>query len=110
LTTRILVVIIYNMKATNIINTRAIFAEDAFAEIVVWEVPKSVLGSSHSFKYSLAYVVSGVCVLRLDNEAGKGDHLHYGNTEAAYKFVSTDALLNDFYSYITRWNDENGHT
>jgi hypothetical protein len=97
------------MKATNIINTRAPLSENAFAEIVVWEVPKRVPGSSHDFKYSLAYVVNNVCVLRLDNEAGKGDHLHYGNTESAYHFVSTNALLNDFYSYVTRWNDENGN-
>ena len=28
----------------------------------------------HGFKYRLAFVVNGVCVLRYDNEAGKGDH------------------------------------
>ena len=29
-------------------------------------------------KYSLAYVVEGECVLRYDNEAGKGDHIRLG--------------------------------
>jgi hypothetical protein len=38
-------------------------------------VPRSVRTSGHEFKYSLAYVVEGECVLRYDNEAGKGDHI-----------------------------------
>ncbi len=33
-------------------------------------------GSSHGFKYRLAYVVDGVCVVRYDNEVDKGDHRH----------------------------------
>jgi len=36
-------------------------------------------GSVHSFKYRLAHVVRGVCVLRDDNEAGRGDHRHVRN-------------------------------
>jgi Family of unknown function (DUF6516) len=47
---------------------------DAFVELRIWLAPKSVCGSVHRFKYALAYVVAGVCVLRYDNEAGKGDH------------------------------------
>lgn len=31
-----------------------------------------------------------------DNEAGKGDHRHYGETEEPYRFVSLDKLLEDF--------------
>jgi hypothetical protein len=33
-------------------------------------------------------VVDGVCVLRYDNEAGKGDHKHIGTVETAYVFES----------------------
>ncbi len=43
-----------------------------------------VVGSAHSFKYSLAYVIHGMCVLRYDNEAGKGDHLHFDGEESSY--------------------------
>jgi len=52
---------------------------------------------------------SMMCVLRFDNEAGKGDHVHYGSTESSYQFVSIDELLADFSKYIQRWNNENGN-
>jgi hypothetical protein len=97
------------MDAGLIVDERIIYSELAFAEIVVWELPKRLLGSTHGYKYRLAYVVDEVCVLRLDNEAGKGDHVHYGPTEGSYQFVSIDVLLDDFYNYIQRWNHENGH-
>jgi len=44
-------------------------------------------------------VVDDVCVLRFDNEAGKGDHVHYGSTESSYQFVSIDELFADFSKY-----------
>ena len=50
--------------------------------MVVWEVPKPKRGSAHSFKYRLALISDGVCMLRYDNEAGKGDHKHIGRREA----------------------------
>jgi len=54
-------------------------------------------GSRHRFKYRLALVRDGVCMLRYDNEAGKGDHRHFGNTEERYAFTDTDTLLADFW-------------
>jgi len=68
----------------------------AFAEVVIWALPRALAGSSHSFKYRLAYVVNGDCVLRYDNEAGKGDHRHRGGREALYKFTDPDRLMTDF--------------
>jgi hypothetical protein len=50
-----------------------------------------------------AYVVSGVCVLRYDNESGKGDHRHIGNVETAYRFTTPDRLLVDFWQDVDRW-------
>ena len=52
--------------------------------------------SVHLFKYSLAYVVDETCVLRYDNEAGKGDHRHYGAKEESYAFLSPEKLIADF--------------
>ena len=52
-----------------------------FVEIVVWQLPRPVGGSIHSFKYRLALVIDDVCVLRYDNEAGKGDHRHLQDKE-----------------------------
>ena len=69
--------IIANMKAVELVRTRATFSETAFAELVLWQVPKPVAGSTHAFKYRLAYVVDGICVVRYDNEVGKGDHRHF---------------------------------
>jgi hypothetical protein len=55
-------VIVFNMKATLLIRDRIVLSESAFAELVLWQVPKPVSGSSHSFKYRLAYIVNGFCV------------------------------------------------
>jgi Family of unknown function (DUF6516) len=99
-----------NMKATEIFRRRIVYAETAFAEIVLWKVPIPLLGSPHSYKYRLAYVVNGVCVLRYDNEAGKGDHRHFGKIEENYQFSGPEALILDFQQDIARWNHENGNT
>ena len=36
------------------------------------------------------------CVLRYDNETGKGDHRHIGAQEEPYSFTSIEKLLEDF--------------
>ncbi|AIA54076.1 hypothetical protein Acaty_c0185 [Acidithiobacillus caldus ATCC 51756] len=51
-------------------------------------------------------MVLGDCVLRYDNEAGKGDHRHVGGTEEVYRFSSPRQLMADFFEDIARWNDE----
>ena len=95
------------MKATQLVRTRIAYSPNAFAEIVLWQVPSPLKGSAHSFKYRLAYVVGSICVLRYDNEVGKGDHRHFGNVEMAYSFITPDQLIADFQSDIARWNREN---
>lgn len=95
------------MKAVPLISTRITYSEAAFAELVLWRPPKPVQGSPHGFKYRLAYVVRGECVLRYDNEVGNGDHRHFGGIETAYRFTTPDKLIADFQSDIERWNDEN---
>jgi hypothetical protein len=98
------------MKATLVARTRVVYTEHSFAELVLWRVPASVAGSSHEFKYRLAYVVSGVCVVRYDNEVGKGDHRHFGDTESKYSFSTPEALLAAFERDIARWNRENSNS
>ncbi len=107
MTTSVCVVSLSNMKAALVARTRIVYAENAFAELVLWKVPLPVSGSTHAFKYRLAYVVNGVCVVRYDNEVGKGDHRHFGETEADYAFTTPDALLAAFERDISRWNHEN---
>ena len=96
-----------NMKAIQLVSTRILYSESAFAELVLWRLPQPIDGSPHSFKYRLAYVVRGECVLRYDNEAGKGDHRHVGRIESAYAFTTPEQLIADFQPDIERWNDEN---
>lgn len=95
------------MKATELFRQRITYAEDKFAELVLWQVPKPLAGSTHSYKYRLVYVVKQQCVLRYDNEAGKGDHRHWGGEESIYTFSSPEKLLADFQTDMARWNDEN---
>jgi Family of unknown function (DUF6516) len=97
-----------NMKATELARGRIVYSERSFAELVLWRLPRSLPGSKHPFKYRLAFVVDGVCVLRYDNESGKGDHRHVGEKEQTYAFVSPEKLVADFKRDIARWNDENG--
>lgn len=82
---------------------RLALAANAFTETVIWQVPEPARGSSHSFKYRLAFVVNGVCVLRYDNEPGKGDHRHVGDMEAPYVFTTYDKLLADFWADVAKW-------
>ena len=98
------------MKATELIRTRISYSATAFAELVLWQVPKPVAGSAHRFKYRLAYLVNGVCVLRYDNETGKGDHRHFAGKESAYVFTTPETLIADFQRDIARWNHQNRDT
>jgi len=95
------------MKAVELVRTRITYSEWAFAELVLWRLPKPIAGAAHGFKYRLAYVVRGKCVLRYDNEAGKGDHRHVHGKERAYVFSTPDQLIADFQNDIARWNHEN---
>jgi hypothetical protein len=96
-----------NVKAVALVKRRIIFSESAFAELVLWQVPQPVAGSTHELKYRLAYVVDGICRVRYDNEAGKGDHRHFDEEESTYTFKTPDELIADFQRDIARWNREN---
>jgi hypothetical protein len=98
------------MKAVALVRTRIVFSRTAFAELALWRIARPVAGSTHEFKYRLAYVVDGVCVLRYDNEAGKGDHRHFNEEQAAYTFKTAGKLVADFQRDIARWNRENRHS
>ena len=89
-----------NMPAEPLLDERHILGEAAFAEIVVWRVTVPVRGSAHEYRYRLALVVDGECVLRYDNEAGKGDHRHVRDTEPEYRFKDAERLLADFWSDV----------
>lgn len=106
LTTKALVGTLTNMKAAELLRRRIPYSEVAFAELVLWQLPAPLPGSAHSYKYRLAYVVRGVCVLRYDNESGKGDHRHFRGKESRYAFDDVDKLLAAFQRDIERIHRE----
>jgi hypothetical protein len=91
------------MNAELLLKERHVLSETSFVEMVVWRLPSPLSGSGHIFKYRLALMVNGVCVLRYDNEIGKGDHRHIGMEETAYRFVSPQRLLEDFWRDVDQW-------
>ena len=80
--------------------------EAGFIEVIIWKLPEPPSGSAHDFKYRLAYVVESECVLRYDNEAGKGDHRHVGTKEMPCVFGSVDQLLDDFLADVAAWQGD----
>ena len=90
------------MGATLIEKSRKVIDEKTFFEVVLWHLPEPVPGSVHPFKYRLALVVNGECILRYDNERGKGDHRHIGGREEAIMFTTLEALFDDFQTDMER--------
>ena len=98
------------MKATLLVRSRIAYSDTAFSEVVVWRLPQAAPGSEHPYKYRLAYIVNGECILRIDNEAGKGDHRHIRGREHKYRFQSIERLLSDFQAEVWRLTNENRNT
>ena len=73
------------------------------SNLVIRRLPEPLPGSRHRFKYRLAYVVHGECVVRYDNESGKGDHRHFGGAESDYRFRDVEALQVDFWTDVDLW-------
>ena len=97
------------MQATRLVRRRAHHAEGLFSELVIRLLPRALAGSAHAFKNRLALVRDGVCVLRYDDEAGKGDHRHVGAQEEPYAFTSMEQLLADFESDVRGYVNEHAH-
>ena len=83
-------------KATLILHRKRRYDDGAILELTLWQVPAAVPGSGHLFKYSLFYGSGEHRLVGYDNEAGKGDHRHYGDQEAAYVFTTFRQMLADF--------------
>ena len=83
-------------KATLVINRKENLTDGSIIQAVVWVLPIPLKGSPHRYKYRLYYGKEGVCLVRYDNEQGKGDHRHIAETEEPYDFVDIPTLLRDF--------------
>ena len=92
-----------NMKAMLLMRDKIALDDDSFVELVVWKLPRTLPGSTHDFEYRLAFVNKGVCVIRYDNEAGKGDHRHLDELEVDYSFAGLEQLQCDFWDDVEQW-------
>lgn len=72
----------------------------------VWVLPGGGAERPHGLKYSLFCGDAAQCLVRYDNEAGKGDHRHYGAREEPYIFTTLETLLEDFQADIIRLTQE----
>lgn len=69
---------------------------DVLVEMVIWALPGTTTERPHGLKYRLFCGRADACVVRYDNEAGKGDHRHYDSHEEPYNFDSVEELIADF--------------
>ena len=97
-------------RAILVLHRKRLYDDGWIAEMKLWLLPEPVRGSRHPFKYSLFYGRPHVRLIGYDNEAGKGDHRHYGGKERAYAFTGPDELIAAFQADIARWNRENSHS
>ena len=90
------------MKATLRLRSRVILRDGAVVEMVVWDLPRKTEGRPHALKYRLYCGRDGRCLVRYDNETGKGDHVHYGEVERPYRFRTWEKLMEDFLADVER--------
>lgn len=66
-------------------------------EVVVWHLSEPLPDSNHPYKYRLFYGnTDGSCIVRYDNERGKGDHRHVADKEEPYTFSTLLRLIEEF--------------
>ena len=87
-------------KATLVINEKVTRIDGCLIQVIVWDLPVPLMGSRHRYKYRLYFGKDGVCLVRFDNEQGKGDHKHINGNEFQYDFRDIPSLLRDFKAAI----------
>ena len=91
-------------KAQLLHRSKLVYPDGAIREMVIWHVPTSTTERPHGLKYRLYYGdTAGNCLVRYDNETGKGDHKHIRGKEEAYTFTTVETLVADFQRDIDRF-------
>ena len=85
------------MGATLVLRNKKV-REGLIIELAVWILDAPIDGCRHRFKYRLfcGVLKTGSCLVRYDNERGKGDHRHVVDGEQPYVFTSLEKLFADF--------------
>lgn len=86
---------------------KKVLSDGRVIQRIVWQLPEPTPERPHGLKYRLYCGKEGRCIVRYDNETGKGDHVHYGGeNERSYGFISFERLILDFYADIERLSGE----
>jgi Family of unknown function (DUF6516) len=96
------------IKALLVHRSKISYPDGAIREMVVWQLPVPSANRPHGVKYRFYYgLPDGTCLIRYDNEAGKGDHRHSIVQEESYNFISLDQLFEDFFADIAKLRERN---
>ncbi|WP_159589219.1 toxin-antitoxin system TumE family protein [Chelativorans xinjiangense] len=90
------------MKAKLVRSEKNDFPDGSIIEMVIWEVPRPVVGSNHFYKYRLFFGRDGRRIVGFDNERGKGDHCHLDGVEYPYVFTTAEKLMEDFFAEVRK--------
>lgn len=90
------------MKGRLLQKSKEEFAGGVIVETTVWELAEATPDRPHSLKYRFFCGRNGECIVRYDNEAGKGDHRHYGTREESYRYSAFAKLAEDFFADVER--------
>lgn len=92
------------MEAELLFKDKYVYKDGAIREMILWRLPAHDPERSHGLKYRLYYGYPGQCLVRYDNERGKGDHRHYidDNGIEREERVSVQQLVGDFSADIEK--------
>jgi len=90
-----------DLKAVEILRQKNVTG-DLIIEMAIWQLPAPLPSSHHKYKYRLYCGRAGRCLVRYDNERGKGDHVHYSVGEISYTFLTLTQLIADFEADVQR--------
>lgn len=94
-------------KATLIFNQRDDLPNGIVIAQRVYRLANPTPDAPHGYSYRLhCGTREGKTWVRFDNETGKGDHVHVGETEQPYTFTTVEQLLMDFEAAIAPYLGE----
>ncbi len=94
-------------KAVLLLDEKVVLPDGAIMELVIWRLPRATPDRPHGLKYRLYFGRRGICLVRYDDESGKGDHRHIKGREESYRFVSVEKLRRDFETDIAKYGGVN---
>ena len=93
-------------NAALLYHDKADWPDGSIVEMTIWRLPTTSEERPHGLKYSFFYGRPGLRFIGYDNESGKGDHRHYGDTETPYAFTDVETLIADFLADVRKERGE----